>query len=126
MQMSEKMIVRLTEQAPAARWGSVNLSFDNDGALVHLSESETLKNVQKAAEREPLEQNFKKLKKISDFTVSFLKDLFLQDLPGVYVGFLYISVGPLRKVAELQEAHFSEVSGAGAGAAGKSLRKYWI
>ena len=47
--MSEKMIVRLTEQAPAARWGSVNLSFDNDGALVHLSESETLKNVQKAA-----------------------------------------------------------------------------
>ena len=49
MQMSEKMIVRLTEQAPAAHWGNVNLSFDNDGALVHLSESETLKHVQKAA-----------------------------------------------------------------------------
>jgi PepB aminopeptidase len=49
MQMSEKMIVRLTEQAPAAHWGNVNLSFDNDGALVHLSESETLKNIQKAA-----------------------------------------------------------------------------
>ena len=47
--MSEKMIVRLTEQAPAAHWGNVNLSFDNDGALVHLSESETLKHVQKAA-----------------------------------------------------------------------------
>ncbi|PAJ75824.1 aminopeptidase PepB [Pseudoalteromonas sp. NBT06-2] len=47
--MSEKMIVRLTEQAPAAHWCSVNLSFDNDGALVHLSENETLKNVQKAA-----------------------------------------------------------------------------
>jgi len=49
MQMSEKMIVRLTEQAPAAHWGNVNLSFDNDGALVHLSENETLKHVQKAA-----------------------------------------------------------------------------
>jgi PepB aminopeptidase len=49
MQMSEKMIVRLIEQAPAAHWGNVNLSFDNDGALVHLSESETLKHVQKAA-----------------------------------------------------------------------------
>lgn len=47
--MSEKMIVRLTEQAPAAHWGNVNLSFDNDGALVHLSENETLKHVQKAA-----------------------------------------------------------------------------
>ncbi|WP_042148070.1 MULTISPECIES: aminopeptidase PepB [unclassified Pseudoalteromonas] len=47
--MSEKMIVRLIEQAPAAHWGNVNLSFDNDGALVHLSESETLKHVQKAA-----------------------------------------------------------------------------
>ncbi|MBU2969588.1 aminopeptidase PepB [Pseudoalteromonas sp. C2R02] len=47
--MSEKMIVRLTEQAPAAHWGNVNLSFDNGGALVHLSESETLKHVQKAA-----------------------------------------------------------------------------
>ncbi|SFB81750.1 aminopeptidase PepB [Pseudoalteromonas denitrificans] len=47
--MSEKMIVRLTEQAPAAHWGKVNLSFDNSGAFVHLSESETLKHVQKSA-----------------------------------------------------------------------------
>ena len=45
--MSEKMIVRLTEQEPAAHWGKVNLSFDNNGALVHLSENETLKTSKK-------------------------------------------------------------------------------
>ncbi|MBQ4813641.1 aminopeptidase PepB [Pseudoalteromonas luteoviolacea] len=48
--MSEKFIVRLSEQAPAAHWGSnASLSFDEQGATIHLVEQETLKHIQKAA-----------------------------------------------------------------------------
>ncbi|MGO2011699.1 MAG: aminopeptidase PepB [Pseudoalteromonas sp.] len=48
--MSEKLVVQLSEQAAAAHWGeNASLSFTEQGATVHLSEQETLKNVQKAA-----------------------------------------------------------------------------
>lgn len=48
--MSEKFVVQLSEQAAAAHWGdNASLSFTEQGATVHLSEQETLKNVQKAA-----------------------------------------------------------------------------
>ncbi|MCF2908946.1 aminopeptidase PepB [Pseudoalteromonas sp. DL2-H2.2] len=47
--MADKFIVRLTDQAPAAHWGgNATISYDQDGALVHLSEQETLKTIQKA------------------------------------------------------------------------------
>ncbi|MBQ4797696.1 aminopeptidase PepB [Pseudoalteromonas sp. MMG006] len=48
--MSEKFVVQLSEQAAPSHWGeSATLSFNEQGATVHLSEQETLKNVQKAA-----------------------------------------------------------------------------
>ncbi|MBQ4851174.1 aminopeptidase PepB [Pseudoalteromonas sp. MMG012] len=48
--MSDKFIVRLSEQAAAPHWGQgTSLSFTEDGATIHLQETETLKNVQKAA-----------------------------------------------------------------------------
>ncbi|MBH0040158.1 aminopeptidase PepB [Pseudoalteromonas sp. SWN166] len=47
--MSEKFVVQLSEQAAASHWGdNASLSFNERGATVHLSEQETLKNVQKA------------------------------------------------------------------------------
>ena len=48
--MSEKFVVQLSEQAAPSHWGeNAALSFNEQGATVHLSEQETLKNVQKAA-----------------------------------------------------------------------------
>lgn len=48
--MSDKFIVRISEQAPAAPWSAdALLSFDQLGAIVHLQQNETLKLVQKAA-----------------------------------------------------------------------------
>ncbi|ALO41074.1 aminopeptidase PepB [Pseudoalteromonas phenolica] len=48
--MSDKFIVRISEQAPTAPWGAdALLSFDQLGAIVHLQQNETLKLVQKAA-----------------------------------------------------------------------------
>jgi PepB aminopeptidase len=48
--MSDKFTVRLSEQAAAPHWGAnAALSFDNQGATIHLNEVETLKNIQKAA-----------------------------------------------------------------------------
>ncbi|WP_394192384.1 aminopeptidase PepB [Pseudoalteromonas atlantica] len=48
--MSEKFVVQLSEQAAASHWGeNATLSFNEQGATVHLAEQETLKNVQKAA-----------------------------------------------------------------------------
>ena len=48
--MSEKFVVQLSEQLAPRHWGeSASLSFNEHGATVHLSEQETLKNVQKAA-----------------------------------------------------------------------------
>ena len=48
--MSEKFVVQLSEQAAASHWGeNASLSYNEHGATVHLSEQETLKNVQKAA-----------------------------------------------------------------------------
>ncbi|KPZ57670.1 Peptidase B [Pseudoalteromonas sp. P1-13-1a] len=48
--MSEKFVVQLSEQAAPSHWGeNATLSFNEQGATVHLSEQETLKNVQKAA-----------------------------------------------------------------------------
>ncbi|WP_096739156.1 aminopeptidase PepB [Pseudoalteromonas atlantica] len=48
--MSEKFVVQLSEQAAPSHWGENSaLSFNEQGATVHLSEQETLKNVQKAA-----------------------------------------------------------------------------
>ncbi|TMO60058.1 aminopeptidase PepB [Pseudoalteromonas aurantia] len=48
--MSDKFIVRLSEQAAASHWGQgTGLSFSEDGATIHLQENETLKNIQKAA-----------------------------------------------------------------------------
>ena len=48
--MSEKFVVQLSEQSAPGHWGeSASLSFNEHGATVHLSEQETLKNVQKAA-----------------------------------------------------------------------------
>ena len=47
--MSEKFVVQLSEQLAPGHWGeSASLSFNEHGATVHLSEQETLKNVQKA------------------------------------------------------------------------------
>ena len=47
--MSEKFVVQLSEQSAPGHWGeSASLSFNEHGATVHLSEQETLKNVQKA------------------------------------------------------------------------------
>jgi PepB aminopeptidase len=47
--MSEKFVVQLSEQAAPSHWGeNASLSFNEHGATVHLSEQETLKNVQKA------------------------------------------------------------------------------
>ncbi|MDC3212385.1 aminopeptidase PepB [Pseudoalteromonas distincta] len=47
--MSEKFVVQLSEQAAASHWGdNASLSFNERGAAVHLSEQDTLKNVQKA------------------------------------------------------------------------------
>ncbi|MFT7566113.1 MAG: PepB aminopeptidase, partial [Pseudoalteromonas distincta] len=47
--MSEKFVVQLSEQAAASHWGdNASLSFNERGATVHLSEQDTLKNVQKA------------------------------------------------------------------------------
>ncbi len=48
--MSEKFVVQLSEQAAPSHWGEkAALSFNEQGATVHLFEQETLKNVQKAA-----------------------------------------------------------------------------
>jgi PepB aminopeptidase len=48
--MSEKFVVELSEQAAPSHWGdNAALSFNAQGALIHLSEQETLKGVQKAA-----------------------------------------------------------------------------
>ncbi len=48
--MSEKFVVQLSEQAAPSHWGeNAALSFNEQGATVHLFEQETLKNVQKAA-----------------------------------------------------------------------------
>ena len=48
--MSEKFVVQLSEQAAASHWGeNATLSFNEQGATVHLAEQETLKSVQKAA-----------------------------------------------------------------------------
>ncbi|TMP81933.1 aminopeptidase PepB [Pseudoalteromonas phenolica] len=48
--MSDKFIVRISEQAPTAPWSAdALLSFDQLGAIVHLQQNETLKLVQKAA-----------------------------------------------------------------------------
>jgi len=47
--MSEKFVVQLSEQSAPSHWGeNASLSFNEHGATVHLSEQETLKNVQKA------------------------------------------------------------------------------
>jgi PepB aminopeptidase len=47
--MSEKFVVQLSEQPAPSHWGeNASLSFNEGGATVHLSEQETLKNVQKA------------------------------------------------------------------------------
>ncbi|HCP98157.1 MAG TPA: aminopeptidase PepB, partial [Pseudoalteromonas sp.] len=47
--MSEKFVVQLSEQSAPGHWGeNASLSFNEHGATVHLSEQETLKNVQKA------------------------------------------------------------------------------
>jgi len=47
--MSEKFVVQLSEQLAPSLWGeNSSLSFNESGATVHLSEQETLKNVQKA------------------------------------------------------------------------------
>ena len=48
--MSDKFIVRISEQVPTAPWSAdALLSFDQLGAIVHLQQNETLKLVQKAA-----------------------------------------------------------------------------
>ena len=48
--MSEKFVVQLSEQSAPSHWGeNASLSYNEHGATVHLSEQETLKNVQKAA-----------------------------------------------------------------------------
>ena len=48
--MSDKFIVRISEQAPTAPWSAdALLSFDQLGAIVHLQQNETFKLVQKAA-----------------------------------------------------------------------------
>jgi PepB aminopeptidase len=48
--MSDKFIVRISEQAATAPWSAdALLSFDQLGAIVHLQQNETLKLVQKAA-----------------------------------------------------------------------------
>ncbi|RZG17637.1 aminopeptidase PepB [Pseudoalteromonas sp. CO342X] len=48
--MSEKFIVRLSEDAkPEYLSAGVALSFEKDGAFIHLQQDETLKNIQKAA-----------------------------------------------------------------------------
>ena len=48
--MSDKFIVRISEQTPTAPWSTdALLSFDQLGAIVHLQQNETLKLVQKAA-----------------------------------------------------------------------------
>ena len=48
--MSDKFIVRLSEEAkPAYLASGAALSFEKDGAVIHLEQDETLKNIQKAA-----------------------------------------------------------------------------
>lgn len=48
--MSDKFIVRLSEDAkPAYLASGAALSFEKDGAVIHLEQDETLKNIQKAA-----------------------------------------------------------------------------
>ncbi|WP_105213342.1 aminopeptidase PepB [Pseudoalteromonas sp. T1lg22] len=47
--MSQQFLVQLSEQAAPGHWGeAANLSFNEQGAIVHLSETDTLVNVQKA------------------------------------------------------------------------------
>ncbi|MBE0365239.1 PepB aminopeptidase [Pseudoalteromonas ulvae UL12] len=47
--MSNQFIVRLSEDAAQSHWGQgAPLSFDQQGAIIHLSQEETLKNIQKA------------------------------------------------------------------------------
>ncbi|MEO2280444.1 aminopeptidase PepB [Pseudoalteromonas pernae] len=47
--MSQQFLVQLSEQAAPAHWGeTASVSFNEQGATVHLSETDTLKNVQKA------------------------------------------------------------------------------
>ncbi|MBS3798349.1 MULTISPECIES: aminopeptidase PepB [unclassified Pseudoalteromonas] len=47
--MSQQFLVQLSEQAAPGHWGeAANLSFNEQGATVHLSETDTLINVQKA------------------------------------------------------------------------------
>ncbi|WP_105188351.1 aminopeptidase PepB [Pseudoalteromonas sp. T1lg48] len=47
--MSQQFLVQLSEQAAPGHWGeAANLSFNEQGAIVHLSETDTLINVQKA------------------------------------------------------------------------------
>lgn len=64
--MSDKFIVRLSEQAAASHWGQgTGLSFSEDGATIHLQENETLKNIQKAA-RSIAQQGIKSVSLLGD------------------------------------------------------------
>jgi PepB aminopeptidase len=64
--MSDKFIVRLSEQAAAPHWGQgTGLSFSEDGATIHLQENETLKNIQKAA-RSIAQQGVKSVSLLGD------------------------------------------------------------
>lgn len=48
--MSANFLVTLSNQGAAPLWGqNANLSFNEQGATIHLSEEDTLKNIQKAA-----------------------------------------------------------------------------
>ena len=64
--MSNKFIVRLSEEAAAPHWGQGSgLSFTTDGAIIHLQEKETLKNIQKSA-RSIAQQGIKQVDLLGD------------------------------------------------------------
>nr|WP_298444052.1 aminopeptidase PepB [uncultured Ferrimonas sp.] len=49
--MTETMKVRLSEQSAAAQWGNAKVSFDGEGAVIHLSEGDQARQIQMAARK---------------------------------------------------------------------------
>ncbi|MDP5214031.1 aminopeptidase PepB [Pseudoalteromonas tunicata] len=106
--MSQSFIVRLTEQAAAAHWGqNTQLSFDQSGALIHLTEQETLKNIQKSG-RAIAAQGIKAVQLAGDAWCTESQWAFYQgfvspkQLSGV--SFVENAQSDLAELAQLQQA----------------------
>ncbi|MGL5486289.1 MAG: putative peptidase, partial [Shewanella sp.] len=51
LKVTEVMSVALTKDAPAAHWGKADVTYTAEGALVHLSGGDELRQIQMAARK---------------------------------------------------------------------------